>query len=163
MLWGCKTLVAPLSFRAVSPRQEVKRGCAGEKGSPPGCRQPGLCSCKSKRLVPAAAQSVHPQPQVRKVPFFLWCRGALNCLRVDLTECRWCCSCSCAPETSCGSVLLGMRSTRWVLQGAASLMEEGLGEKEEVMGLQPKLGVWEGVKLNKQSSIPAHNFSCVEE
>lgn len=77
MLWGCKTLVAPLSSRAVSPRQEVTRGSAGGKGSPPRCRQPGLCSCKSKRLVPAAAPSVPPslcqRPGLRSGKFLFAC------------------------------------------------------------------------------------------
>lgn len=131
MLWGCKTLVAPLSFRAVSPRQEVTRGCAGGKGNPPRHSQPRLCSCKSKRLVPAGAQSVPPQPlpapqpQVRKVPFCLWCRGALNCLSMDpsadgaapaavlqkppVALSSW----ACAPQGGSCKVLLHSRKRGW--------------------------------------------------
>lgn len=149
MLWGCKTLVAPLSFRPVSPRQGVSRGCAGGKASPPSCRQPRLCSCKSKRLVPAAAQPV-PPPVSASPPASGQENSFLPAVRRSLelsqrgSECRWSCSCSCAPETSRGSVLLGMCSTRWVLRGPAPPVEQGLGKKRSCWIYSPSWGLGRG-------------------
>lgn len=150
MLWGCKTLVAPLSFRPVSPRQGVSRSCAGGKASPPSCSQPRLCSCKSKRLVPAAARPVPPQPlpapqpQVKKIPFCLQCGGALNCPSVDPSadgaapaavlqkppgaQFSW----ACAPQGGSWEVLLHPWNRGWGKRGTAGFTARagGLGRSE---------------------------------
>lgn len=68
----------------------------------------------------------------------------------------------------CSRNLQGLCSPGHVLhkvgpERSCSTQGTGAGEKEELLDLQPELGVWDGVKLNKQSSIPAENFSCVEE
>lgn len=151
MLWGL------LWLSGQCQRQEVTRGCAGRKGSPPSHSQPGLCSCKSKRFIPAAAWFVHPPASGKESSFLPVAQRSLE-LSQRGSESRWSCSCSCAPETSSGSVLLGIGSARCCYTHG-----KGLGEEEKLPGLQPTLGVWEGVKLNKQSSIPVHNYPCVEE
>lgn len=155
MLWGCKTLVAQCHrgkrwHRAVLEGREAHLDAASPGSAAAKAR--GLPLLQRSLCPPASAS---PLASGQEISFLPVVQKSLELSQCG-SECRWSWSCSCAPETSSGSVLLGK-------VGAASPMQEGLGEKEELLGLQPELGVWGGEKLNRQSSIPAHNFPCVEE
>lgn len=165
---GPTTFKANVTGRLLPWREAPTMRCKGlcwRKGEPtmlqparpPQLQKQQACLCRAERSVPAPAWSIPHQPLLapcftalgRESSFLPVVLRSLE-LSLRVFMCRWGYSCSCAPETSGG-----FRFPEHMLREVGPIRswfthETAVGKKKELLlGLQPRLGAWEGVIFSK--------------